>query len=117
MPDTKNAGTQADRATPSDTALSAAPAFLVGMQRSGKKIGRPRLNRAAEEKKALRREYLRKYRREEKLKEYLKNVLIAFAHPKPLPEHYEWVNDASLFLQSIDEDWKRVCTRGISESA
>src|SRR5258705_5073787 len=27
-----------------------------------KKIGRPRLNRSAEEKKALRREYLRKYR-------------------------------------------------------
>ena len=56
-------------------------------------------------------------RHEKKLKEHLKNVLIAFAYPEPLHEHYEWVNEASLFLQSIDEDWKKVCTRGMSEPA
>ncbi len=57
MPEIKNAGAQAVRTPPSDAVLPATSASV-----SGKKIGRPRLNRTAEEKKALRREYLRKYR-------------------------------------------------------
>lgn len=56
MPEIKDAGAQAVRNTPSDGALAATPASV------GKKIGRPRLNRTAEEKKMMRREYLRKYR-------------------------------------------------------
>lgn len=58
MVDVKDAGAQAVRSSSSDSGLGlpATPASV------GKKIGRPRLNRTAEEKKALRREYLRKYR-------------------------------------------------------
>lgn len=52
----KDAEAQVIRNPPSDATLPATSASV------GKKIGRPRLNRTVEEKRALRREYLRKYR-------------------------------------------------------
>ena len=46
---------------------------------------------------------------EKEVKKHLRNLLIAFAQVKPTYEDYENVNAASLFLQKIDPDWRRVC--------
>lgn len=48
------------------------------------------------------------------MKKHLLNTLIAFAQIEPSLYDFQKVNEASQYLQGIDEDFKKLCRRNLT---